>query len=452
MLLRTNETGLEEPQILAIGGEVLLAAWDGQGSELDIESIAMDGVAAERRRATLRMPTAGGAVRTALAFRVPGRRQGELRIGGSGPRAARIFVDAATGADPSLLIEGLDAPGRSRLLGFVLGVCRGTFRISKSAGFVDFCRRLTAAIATEPAAVFAAKAHLAAGHIIYQADPRPELGSVETVYAVTDRQVVEVQCRPISVTANGNARIVVAAPAWLAGGDVKAILVGSKGVAAAKFLPSGEVPSIASLAESRAIDLAERHYALRSLGLLGNEQAASAARALQILAPEPARELVSPKHAIGAALELSVSCGEAGVFVRGWIRDPHDLVQDAELSSPFGRQRLAATWSRLPRPDLEKAWGGTPAKHGRPGFVALAPLQEPVAVLQHRLRLLTAGGPIETVPPAKVFSPAELRDAVLASVAPRELNESLMDTMLAPATAVLHRQVMAGQREPEVIE
>ena len=431
----------------------MLAAWDGLGSEFDTASIGIDGVQAERRRATLRMPIADGSIRTALAFRVPGHRRGELCIGKSGPRATRMFVDETLLCDPSLLVEGLDEPGRSRLLGFVLGVCRGTFRISKAEGFAEFCRRLTAAIASDTAAVFAPKAHLCGGHVIFQAPAQAAIGSVEAVYATTDRQVFEVQCRPTVIAANGgDAHILIAAPAWLAGRDVRAMLVGSKGAVLAQFLPSGEVPSVASLAECGALAPAERHYALRCLGLMGDGQAAAAARALQILAPEPVRELISPKHAIGASLELSASCGEAGVFVRGWIRDPHGLVQDAELLSPFGRRRLAETWRRQSRPDLEKAWGAAAAKHGQPGFVALATLEEPVPVLQHRLRLLTAGGPIETVPPVKVLSPTELRNAVLGSVAPRDLTESLLEAVIAPATAVLHRRVMAEQGEPEVIE
>jgi GT2 family glycosyltransferase len=453
MLLRTNEIDLAEPQILAIGGEVMLAAWDGRGSELDTASIGIDGIPAERSRATLRIPIGDGSIRTALAFRVPGRRRGELRIGKGGPRAARMFVDDAPASDPSLLVEGLDEAGRARLFGFVFGVCRGTFRISKAAGFADFCRRLTAAISDQTAAVFAPKAHLAAGHVIYQTGPQPTIGAVEAVYATTDRHVFEVQCRPTAISASGGEiRILIAAPAWLAGSGVRAFLIGSKGAVAARFLPYGDIPSVASLAECGALEPAERHYTLRCLGQIADGQSAEAARALQILAPEPVRELVNPKHAIGASLELSASCGDAGVFVRGWIRDPHGLAQDAELLSPFGQRRLAAIWRRLPRPDLEKAWGGAAAKHGQPGFVALAAMQEPVPVLQHRLRLLTAGGPIETVPPLKVLSPNETRDAVLGSVAARDLTESLLEAVIAPATAVLHRNVMAEQREPEVVE
>lgn len=229
-------------------------------------------------------------------------------------------------------------------------------------------------------------------------------------------------------------------------------MVGAKGFALAEILPSGGLPHVSSLIEQRKLTTTDRHYLLRCLGEMGDSEAGETARALQILVPEPARELVNPKTPIRAKLDFTVSCGEAGVFVQGWIHDRNGLVRDAELLSPFGMQSLKEHWHRLPRPDMKKMPGFDAARESRPGFVALAPIHEPVAVLQHGLRLLTAGGTLTTTAAIRVMSDMESRNAVLSAVAPNDLSPDLLAKVIAPATAELHRRVMAAQSAPEVID
>jgi GT2 family glycosyltransferase len=454
MLLRSSESLLDAPQVFSLGGDVLLVAWDGSGGEPDAIGFTADGDIVDRRRASLRLPVVGGAVRTLLALQISRREQGDLRIRRSATEVVRVNADQAQSDEPSLLCGGLDAAAQSRLVGFVLGVCRATFRMAKVTAFARFCRTLTERVAIEDNVNFIPKAHVLAGYVVYGATPPSAIGIAEGLYATSDSQVFENRFRPIHVEANGGeSQIMLAVPVAMTSTGVRSVLVGTRGAISAEFAPARDVPGIASLAEQGAVGPSERGYVLRCLGLLGeNPAAAAAARALQILAPERPRELVNPKHAVGASLELSISCGAAGVFVRGWIRDPHCLVQDAELLSPFGHARLSESWRRLPRPDLEKVWGSGADRQAHPGFVSLAAIDEPVPVLQHHLRLLTAGGPIETTPPLKVLSEREARDAVLASVAARDLDEAILANAIAPATAELHKRVMSRQAVPDVVE
>ncbi|HYM33350.1 MAG TPA: glycosyltransferase [Candidatus Cybelea sp.] len=452
MLLQSYERAFDEPQTFALGSDVVLVAWDAPERTSSLPTFSVDGAAPEKRRAVLRIALGEGLQRNLAAVQFPGRDGGTLRIEGLESGALSLRFGAEAMQSPAILLDGLDEAGRSRLIDFVLGICRGTFRLGDRPAFADLCRDLTRAAANDGTVEFEANGHLSSGHLLYIATA-PHIGDVTAVYAVDGRQVVETRFRPIVASGEKYApRMALAAPAWIGSPAVDVVLIGARGVSLARFQAASDVPSVASLAERGSLEGAVRHYALRCLGAIGDEQAHAAGKILQVLAPEAVRELAKPKHPVGAALELTLSCGEAGVFARGWIRDPHGLVLDAELISPFGSHRLSRSWHRVERPDLEKAWGKSIRKTPQPGFVSCAPIDEPFPVLQHRLHLITAGGPIETVPPVKVLTDTEARDAVLSSVAPSSLNEDVMTAVVGPAARVLHRRVMASQAAPEVVE
>jgi GT2 family glycosyltransferase len=452
MLLRSADLTLDDLQVFTLGGDVFLAAWDGSDSPADAVEIEVEGQRVERRRATLRLPTLTDAARTFVAFRASGLAAGATVTVAQGKRLLRARFGSDAEANVPVLTSALAEPAQARLVGYVLGVCRGTFRLSESEPFVRFCGRLLQACAHKPAIPFRPEGHLAAGHILYAAGAATEIGGIEAMFSVADRGISELPFRPLAAADGGAARLTLVAPRWTVARGPAILLVGEQGLAAAELPPAGGIPNVASLAEQKKLSTAERQYVLRCLGTMGGDEAAAAARALQILAPEPVRELSSPKHPIGAALEFTASCGDAGVFAQGWIRDRNGLVQEAELVSPFGAQALRSHWRRLPRPDLGKTPGAGADGVSRPGFVALAPIQEPVPVLQHGLRLITAGGTVTTTSPLKVVSDMEARNAVLSAVAANELDPGLLADVIAPATAALHRRVMAGQTAPEIVE
>lgn len=453
MLLRSADLTLDDLQVFTLGGDVFLAAWDGSDSPADAVEIEIEGKPVERRRVTLRLATVTGAARTFVAFRAPGLAAGTTVTVAQGKRSLRARLGSDAEANVAVLTSALAEPAQARLVGYALGVCRGTFRLSETETFVRFCGRLLQACGRKPAISFRPEGHLAVGHILYASGAAAEIGAVEAMFAVAERGVSELPFRPLAAAVDGgSARLTLVAPRWAAACGPVIVLVGEQGLATAELPQAGGIPNVASLAEQKKLSTAERQYVLRCLGTMGGDEAAAAARALQILAPEPVRELSSPKHPIGATLEFTASCGDAGVFAQGWIRDRNGLVQEAELISPFGAHALRGHWRRLPRPDLSKTQGAGADRTSRPGFVALAPLREPVPVLQHGLRLITAGGTVTTTSPLKVMSDMEARNAVLSAVAANELDPGLLADVIAPATAALHRRVMAGQTVPEIVE
>lgn len=453
MLLRSAGLTLDNLHVFRLGGDVLLAAWDNQEPPDAPIEIDFDGKMAGRQRARMRLATAAGNSRTFLAFRAPTAEfTGTVAIK-HGAHALRCHMADGAVPDVAILIGALGDPEQARLVGYIMGVCRGTFRMSEIEEFAGFSRQLLLACGPKPTIQFRPRATLAAGHVIYSAAPSPECGAIEAIYGGSAKRVLELPFRPVAAPSElGDSHLVLIAPRWAATAGIANVMVGERGLASAELLPIGNIPSVASLAEQKKLTNSERHYVLRCLGLIGSDEAFAAARALQILAPEPMRELANPKHPIGAMLEFSASCGAAGVFLQGWVRDRNALVQNAELLSPFGAEALKDLWHRLPRPDLQKTPGFSGGHHPRPGFVALVPIVEPVPILQHGLRLVTAGGTVTTTAPLRVLSDVETRNAVLSAVAPNDLSPRILAEVVAPATAELHRRVMAGQTAPEIVE
>jgi GT2 family glycosyltransferase len=445
MLLRAYEPNLDDPFAVPLGGSVVLVAWDAEGLEPGALDATADGGPLEKRRAALRISLGRGRTRMLLAVRVPAS-TGALSLGRRGHPAARLDLGTELSEDPSPLVQGLDAAGAARLVGFVLGICRATFQLGDDPGFARLVRRLVdGAPAAAPASV-APRAAILAGQLLCDVT-LPPAGADGTIFLLSGDGVRELVVRPrVTGRQDGAVRCAVALPALAAGERV--LLVGAAGLQPLAVEPAQALPSVVALAQQNGLSPAERAYVLDCLGRLAAEpQALAAARALQLLAPETVRELIAPAFPVAAALEEAIGCGAAGVFVRGWLRDPHGLVGEAELVSPFGRARIADRWRRLARPDLGEQGGGR-----RPGFVALAPIAEPIEVLQHGLALHTGGGTLEIVAPARAISAVEARDRVLGCVLPPDLDDPLLEDVIAPATSVLHARAMAVGRACEVVE
>ena len=456
MILPSHDFHLSEPLVFSIGQEVLLVAWD----EADATAAAaplelrIDGTVFAGRRASLRLGSAGGQTRMVLAFQVPAQASGTAFLLRGAAEVARIPLRHQGLETPASLIEGLDDISRARLLSFVVGICRGALRLSTDDGFREFCWALVRTSLSADMITFLPRARLIGGNALYSAPaPAAAIGAIETVYLMDDKGIAENQFRAAVGLAEDEPRVFLIAPLGAARRTTTAVLVGEGGAVLATLPAASDVPAVMELAADATLSSAERRYVLRCLGQLADDsEVAAMARALQIFAPERTRELADVAKPVAAALEFTASCGQAGVFLRGWIRDPHRLVQDAELISPFGEARLSPCWQRLPRPDLVKVWKENAGASGRPGFVALAPVVEPLPVMQHGLCLLTAGGRIQVTPPARAPSDAEARDMILRSVSDVEATDDLLTRIVMPAAAALHARVMASQSAPEIVE
>src|SRR5215469_3571581 len=382
MILPSHDFRLSEPLVFSIGQDVLLVAWDeadDAAASAPLE-LRIDGTTFAGRRASLRLGGAGGQIRMVLAVQVPAQASGTALLLRGTAEVARIPLRHQGLASPASLIEGLDDIGRARLLSFVVGICRGALRLSDDDGFREFCWDLVRTSLAADTIAFMARARLIGGNALYSASaPAAAIGAIETVYLMDENGIAENQFRAAVGLAEDEPRVFLIAPLGAVRRTTTAILVAEGGAVLATIPAASDVPGVMELATDATLGSAERRYVLRCLGQLADDpEVAAMARALQILAPERTRELADVAKPVAAALEFTASYGTSGVFLRGWIRDPHRLVQDAELISPFGEARLSSCWQRLPRPDLAKSWKETSGKDNRPGFVALAPVTEPL--------------------------------------------------------------------------
>lgn len=449
MLLRAPRTGLDEPVLLAFGQDAFLAAWDETEDVAEGPlSVFFDGTLATRRRASTRLRVADR-TRFIVAARAPEGYAGTFELRRDGIVLARLALDAVE-PDPAVLVEALEPAARARVLAFILGAVRSALR-PESGRHARFCRELACAVCPGEPITALAKARLTDGAMLY-ASPAPQgLGAVSSVHILESGRVRDCTFLPaLAASSDGLSLFLAAPPCGPSGAD--AVLIGTEGAA---MLRLTAMPAVPPAAAAGALSPALKHYALRCLGALSDTpQAAATARALQATSTEPARVA---DGLVGAALEFACGCGDAGIFARGWIRDPHQIVERAEIVSPFGTADLATTWRRLPRPDLENAAkrGSSSAARpgsGAPGFIALAPVAEPLPVLQRRLRLSTPAGPVEATSAPTIIGDAEARDTVLGSVPAQLLDEQLLGDIIAPAAAALHARAMKRQGTPEVVE
>jgi len=362
------------------------------------------------------------------------------------PRRIAVFrppspVPGLTGpgqdADPMALAADLDHGSQRLLLDFLLGFCRSAFRLGAEPRFALTCRRL-AGLCAEARGTVAPLAEVAQGLLLV---PGLRLPPGTTLYRLGRSDVDTV---PTAVAGRSDLQVVGAKS-----GDIL-LATGAQTIAWTLAVPS-TLPHVLALSEP---DLGRaRASCRRALAALPPESPGGALlREMQAFAPAAARRLDAPGQPVGGALELSIPDGAGGLFLRGWLRDPLDLVDAVTLSTHGGSVGLPldALW-RVRRPDLadEMARALHPDTAARPGF--LARVTDTDADPQPRLVLrLRSGAVIELVPPTRALPAAAARDAVLSSVHSADVTPGMMRSCLGPAVAALHQAAMDGSRTAEV--
>ena len=178
--------------------------------------------------------------------------------------------------------------------------------------------------------------------------------------------------------------------------------------------------------------------------------AASAVSELQALARLPRRQAADAKRPIGASLDLAIPTSDGGLFLAGWLHDPHALAAELVVRTPFGGERRVERFAhRFPREDVAKLYGGTGID--RSGFVLHLPgTPEPAEALQVTAELrLASGGALRLVPPPRPRAHADARAAVLGSLPPRFATPELLETVIGPAVVPLHAAHLATRTRDE---
>jgi GT2 family glycosyltransferase len=424
-----------------IAPDVALVAWNG--------AIWPGAFRPRLGRAALRPPY--------LSVRLPG---GDERIGlvrlraggedrllalGDPPGGAPALPLSALADDAATLIDALPREARARLLALLLDAGLGLFRIAPDGRFLA----LAAALARDAACDAAEAVPVAEGplglRLLRAEGAAPPPGPV---FVVGRRRVAR-------VAASGTAPCfhLVEAPSAgeiLCGGGETPWLrrIGA---------PAGELPPLFDV-------FAAGGPAATALGMLlpdamtkraaSDREAAELLHVAALLSPARPRTRPDGTRPVTAALELALPDGEGGLFLRGWLRDPHGLVCAFGLAVGGAVQPLdTGSIHRFARRDLGERFrrsAHAPGDGGE-GFVAHvadAPrgLSQPDLVLS-----LLGGGRLRVTPALRSLGPAAARDAILASVRPEHATAAMLDGCIGPAATRLHRAHLAGPRTPTVV-
>lgn len=448
MLTRTPLDDLGVPHAARLADTLTLLLW--QAAEHDEGGFRpfIGRTPLPRPYGTIRLEPSSG-LRAAL-MHLPRRAAADQLVRlGAGARSAPAFSLDSVAADPDALIEGLAEAAQARLLGFLLELGAGLFRAGRSPGLLRACRKLAARLHESACAVaphLACTAAVLPGGMQLLAVPA---GGPPGAWHLLGGEEVR---RLASATVDGQthllARHAAAGDTLHPGGGARPWKIAA---------PAGAVPHLLGWIETAsrpaAAAVVELIRAASDAPGEGADLLRPLLRDLAFVLPQPTRVLDGTQQPVAGALELAVPDHQGGLFLRGWLRDPHGLVRTTRLRLPWGEMVLPdAAMARLPRGDLAARFARSMHRAAPPsGFVAHlgdigGTTHQPTLVLE-----LASGAEIQLTPPLRSFEPAAARDLVLSSVPPTAITETIMAAAIAPAAARLHAAAMGAARSPEVI-
>lgn len=376
------------------------------------------------------------------------RRPADARDGALPGVAAPPELAAAPGADALDLADELDPASCRRLLGFLLGFCRTAFGLATDAGFADTCIRLARLCARDAGR---------AGPLAHATPAWMVLGGVQAprdaaLYLLGADRVRHSGAPAMGGLAEGNlSALQLVEP--VRSGDLLLALCEQPLLWTVQG-PATALPDILRGA-ARGPAVALRAACLRALAPVGGV-AAALLREAQVLAPAAPRRHDDPAQPLGAALEVALPDGAGGLFLRGWLRDPMQLVAGAELRTPAGAAAIGmGLLHRFRRADVASHYARSafPAQDQPAGFVAHVADPAGGTCAQPTLALrLRSGNVVEVTAPLRQMQPSAARDFVLSCVPPEAVTPGMLDACLAPAAAALHRQALAVRGAVDVVQ
>lgn len=448
MLTRTPTDSIGAPQAVRLGGQLILVAWHDAAMDATGFRPHLGREPLPRPYAAVRLDPPGG-LHAALLRLPPRTGPGSLlRLGPDPRRAPAVALDAVVATHDAML-AALPDTARSRLLAFLMEMGAGLFGAGGQADYLRLCHALAAtlhadqdqqerarggivALLPDGAQLIALPAAQAPGawhHLGADAVRRaPAIVAEETTFLLAERAAAGDTLHAGGADAPWRIAAPTAPPphvlAWL------------------HAAPAPAAEAVGQLLHAWGQTRAADHPAVRAT-----------LRELGLLRARPPLRHDSGQHPVAAALELALPDRRGGLFLRGWLRDPHGLVRAMQLRLPWGEVCLPQdAIGRFARPDLAARYARAPHGGEAPqGFVAHLPEIGGEAPQPELVLTLESGAPITLVPPLRTLAPAAARDAVLASVPPAAAREPIMAACLAPAAARLHQAALAGSRAPEVL-
>lgn len=338
--------------------------------------------------------------------------------------------------DPTAFAEGFAGDEREALLRFVAATCAPMLRAGADADLATLCRML------------------ATPRGVAQRLARPEAGFSAWQVPCAPRGVWRL-LTPHGITSAGEP----ASGALLLDGAPPpgSLVLPPAPMPPLRLAVPTEQPGLRAMVRAA---LAGRHGAAQILPALAaraarDARAAALLREAQLLAPARPTRIEDVTGPVSGGIDLALSDHAGGVFLCGWLRDPLAMVAGLALCGPGVMHSVALdTLHRVPRPDIFERFARAPLGNAgtRPGFLAHLPGIDPARTAQWHLtlRLTGAGEAVLTAPPGLL--PAEAaRDLVLRAAHPSAVDTALLETVIMPAAAALHRAAQrAASGTPDV--
>lgn len=444
MSFETNDHHAAKAAVHGIGGGVMLACWDGDFAVRAMPRV--DGTALPAPILMLSLATGWGGSRSFVAFRRPQGRGGPIAfVTAEGVEAATAEMPANLSRPPvSLLLDGLRPGEQVRAVRFLLQSCRAAFGLGTHPFFVQLCRDLVRDLMPSPA-MLAPRLDATAELVLCEGYVSNDFGRIDDVVLIGKAAVRRNTHLP-AADADGELRLMVEADGLEP--EQTVVLLGEQALACRTVDLTKPRPRLLRWLESARPAHATREYVGACLARAGADAPAAAAalREMQLLFPLPKMGVTAHNKPVGGEIELAVSAGD-GLFVSGWLHDPHGLIDIITAVSATGRRTsLSAPLHRFPRPDVAQHYGAD-ANAGFATHVAGG------GTFQHRFELaLKSGEILHMVAPPQPQSAADARNAVLGSIPPLHLTTAALGDCVAPAAAALHADYMAGKGTPEIVE
>ena len=395
------------------------------------------------------LPLMDGGVRQMIIFRPADKVAQPLDLlAADGSLIARTDATLAAPLDRTALTTGLDDTGKLRLVRQLLDVCRELFRLKHDLAYGRLCRSVLAELAPHPAAV-AAEA-IVSQHLVLVSCPIPgHIGDVLDVVVIGDKGIANALHRPLRV-GKGRNLLLLDRAAVRPGSLV--VIIGTQGFATARVATQVQMPFLAWLQANKAIAGKTRAFVMRCVADTANQDGSAAIllRELELFQPAARRNLTDKRLPVGGAVELLVADGRGGIFIKGWVRDPHQLMSETYLvATGIEPQRLDDSWLRYPRPDIDRHYDG---RSGTLGFAAFLP-EAGMIRGQAKLELrLGSGATLDILARPAQGTPGQLRDAVLVGIPPEQLTTEAIAKVIAPAAVTLHQAHLAARRAPDLVQ
>jgi GT2 family glycosyltransferase len=432
--------------LYGIGGGVVLACWEGDAAVRAMPRV--EGEALPAPILSLSVATSWGGSRSLVAFRRPKRAARIAFVTGEGSEVASA-TPAASLPRPSasLLLDGLRPGEQVRAVRFLLQSCRAAFGLGTHPIFVQLCGELVRDLLPTPGRL-AARLDATDGLVLCEGRLSDSFGRVADVVLIGEAAVRRNRHLP-DIGADGDFRLMLDADALDRRQMV--VLLGEQALACRSVDLAKPRPRLLRWLETARPSHSLREYVGACLALAGQDDAAAAAalRELQLLFPLVKAGVTTRTKPVGCEVELALAEGADGLFVSGWLHDPHALVDGITAVSATGRRTLLnAPLHRFPRADVAQHYG---AGGGDAGFATYVPAGG--GSFQHRFELaLKSGEILHVVAPPQPQSFAEARNAVLGSMPPPFLSKAALADCIAPAAAALHGRAMAEKGVADIVD